>query len=713
MKIKIQLLTITLSLICLLTKNIYAQLDPWNEFIGASSIANNSNDVDSPAGAQPSYALSYAWNERHNLRAILTAFEISGDQSYLNDAIDRINNMLNHRDSVLSINTYQGISLTGSWATGISTTKAYPVWSRYFGTVRRCDGTMAWFLEPIIRCAYIMKSHNYNYLSDNYTPTGSTTTQTYSEWADDFITAVRQAIDHLNSWAIVTISGNYYYIDRGDLPLEPTAWNYAVQAANVMLYLSQDIFADSISSLKRLGYLLAATQIANTFRDELIHHSSTDSYEWRYYPLERLINQSSISGPPWNEYWWEDIAHGASEMQMVYLFRKFNSNVFNDEDLRRFANTIERIFPSTGINVDFYVNGTSEITPEDAVRPWRTYQHANDEAAKHFFPDWSLIASMSLPPAGGAADHRPGLSECYRLTRRLYSSGSVTMPECKLMSLANSIMPKNLSFEYGILDDPNNQDQWACPSYWIPYGDDGNSNINHYRSGWTRGTDNDHVACIHVNDLNPTASYIGFYQEFACLPSTDYELTADVRVNLITGGTYNYAAVALKFKDSDGNLTNNSDITTTQNVWENLSVSATSPNDAISGIIYLYVRRGFLGDARFDDIDLNITGTTLTKNNQEYANKVNAVPNNFYISQNYPNPFNPQTDINYKLSEKIHVEIKIYDILGTEVTTLVNNLKDAGSYKLTWDASLLPAGVYFYKIRAGNYSKIKKMILLK
>jgi len=89
------------------------------------------------------------------------------------------------------------------------------------------------------------------------------------------------------------------------------------------------------------------------------------------------------------------------------------------------------------------------------------------------------------------------------------------------------------------------------------------------------------------------------------------------------------------------------------------------------------------------------------------------VPNKFELSQNYPNPFNPSTNISYALPNDEFVNLTVYNILGKTITTLVNEQKLAGSYNVSFNASELPSGVYFYKLIAGNYVSIKKMILLK
>jgi hypothetical protein len=85
----------------------------------------------------------------------------------------------------------------------------------------------------------------------------------------------------------------------------------------------------------------------------------------------------------------------------------------------------------------------------------------------------------------------------------------------------------------------------------------------------------------------------------------------------------------------------------------------------------------------------------------------------FQLEQNYPNPFNPSTKINYQISQNDFVSLKIYNVLGDEVATLVNENKPAGNYEVTFDASLLSSGTYFYKLQAGSFVETKKMMLLK
>ena len=93
----------------------------------------------------------------------------------------------------------------------------------------------------------------------------------------------------------------------------------------------------------------------------------------------------------------------------------------------------------------------------------------------------------------------------------------------------------------------------------------------------------------------------------------------------------------------------------------------------------------------------------------------NTVPTEFALYQNYPNPFNPSTKLSYKISEAGKIKLTIYDVLGREVQTIVNEYQNAGKYEITWDASArhLASGTYIARINAGNYSKAIKLMLLK
>lgn len=94
-------------------------------------------------------------------------------------------------------------------------------------------------------------------------------------------------------------------------------------------------------------------------------------------------------------------------------------------------------------------------------------------------------------------------------------------------------------------------------------------------------------------------------------------------------------------------------------------------------------------------------------------NPAGLVPGQFSLSQNYPNPFNPVTSISYSIQKSGHVELKIYNVLGEETAALVNEMKQPGIYKVNFDASNFASGVYFYRIISGDFTDVKKMVLIK
>ncbi len=91
----------------------------------------------------------------------------------------------------------------------------------------------------------------------------------------------------------------------------------------------------------------------------------------------------------------------------------------------------------------------------------------------------------------------------------------------------------------------------------------------------------------------------------------------------------------------------------------------------------------------------------------------NQAPNNFTLFQNYPNPFNPTTTIKYYIPKQTHVSLKIYNVLGSKVADLVNRVQQAGEYKVVFNAQNIISGVYYFQLKADEFSQVKKMILLK
>ena len=144
-----------------------------------------------------------------------------------------------------------------------------------------------------------------------------------------------------------------------------------------------------------------------------------------------------------------------------------------------------------------------------------------------------------------------------------------------------------------------------------------------------------------------------------------------------------------------------------------LSALASFRKDTIktTGTYYFVIKTGTLGTGKLDAVLDNLTLNNLVFTGVK--NEPASVVKSFGLEQNYPNPFNPGTSIMYQVSKEGLVSIKVYDLVGREVATLVNEVKPAGSYSTQWNAAGMCSGIYFYKMQANSFSLIRKMILLK
>jgi hypothetical protein len=157
---------------------------------------------------------------------------------------------------------------------------------------------------------------------------------------------------------------------------------------------------------------------------------------------------------------------------------------------------------------------------------------------------------------------------------------------------------------------------------------------------------------------------------------------------------------------------NNNRIKTLNQMWNSTSWDNTDQDTAgynSNGDIAFDIYQGWSGTDWVNETKYiyNYAGVTAVDNN------LTTVPSHYYLSNNYPNPFNPTTNIKYSLTSEGFVSLKVYDILGREVATLVNENQSAGIYTVRFDGSDLSSGVYVYQLKVNNFVSTKKLVLMK
>jgi hypothetical protein len=160
----------------------------------------------------------------------------------------------------------------------------------------------------------------------------------------------------------------------------------------------------------------------------------------------------------------------------------------------------------------------------------------------------------------------------------------------------------------------------------------------------------------------------------------------------------------------------NSDHFAIERNGERLNATIDASRNSTTEQVYTYVDKDVENDVTYSYnlITVDLEGIEAIANDEPVsATPMAYVPTAFALYQNYPNPFNPTTEIRYDIPKDVHVTLKVYNILGAEVATLVDADQEANFHKVQWDAKDLASGVYFCTLTAGDFKAVKKMVFLK
>ncbi len=389
-----------------------------------------------------------------------------------------------------------------------------------------------------------------------------------------------------------------------------------------------------------------------------------------------------------------------------------NPNGFNNwegydqtriETDKRIANAIWKVKPGAYVILEEFVDGREEDSVANyGLMVWDNMSSEYEQAAMGYAtnPSWNL-SGISYKSWGWNVPGLVGYMESHDEERLMYknlqygnSSGSYNIKD---LSTALNRIKLCEAFFYTV---PGPKMLWQFQELGYDYSINYNGRTGDKPIRWDYYSNPDRLKLFKT-----TAAFIKLKTEYPAFESNNFStnLAGYIKTINISDSTMNVAIIG------------NFDV-----VQHNGILSF--PN---KGNWYEY----FSGDS------INVTGTTVNfpLNPGEFHvytsvklptpeegiisgvknNSTSEVVNSYELEQNYPNPFNPTTQISYQISSDSYVTLKVYDILGNLVKTLVNGYRPKGKYKVNFNGSNLASGVYFYKLNAGNFISTKKMLLLK
>lgn len=316
----------------------------------------------------------------------------------------------------------------------------------------------------------------------------------------------------------------------------------------------------------------------------------------------------------------------------------------------------------------------------------------------------------------------PGDSVTGQWRVRSYSSSdslNSTAPDRTITFRRTGLLPLNQSFTVTTFPPPFwGLDAGGGTQYWT------RDNVGGYQTGvgsakydfWTAQTSTP-LQTLTSNQFPPVAApdnYLKFDYSHAYYIATSLAPDSCIIETSTNNGTTWTRLIGLGASETLSSGTNSSPIMTTVGGPFSGPFTPTTANQWASKVFMMpvgtnkvrFIAKSGYGNNLFID---NITSGTITG----IGTQISLTPESYNLAQNYPNPFNPVTTINFSLPKTSKVSIKIYDVLGKELRTLVNETKPAGVYDISFDASSFSSGVYFYRIEADNFSDIKRMMLIK
>jgi hypothetical protein len=490
---------------------------------------------------------------------------------------------------------------------------------------------------------------------------------------------------------------------------------------------------------------LSGKKIIYTFVFVIILHLTfnTENCLCQWQPDVRLTNDSASSYTSFNNAWciassgsyvhvvWEDLRHGYSE---IYYKRSTDAGVSWGADTRLTNNTGWSYSPSVAVSGSV----VHVVWCDERVMPGKIYYKRSTDAGVSWETDTCLTNNTpsdepSVAVSGSVVhvvwwDYRNGNREIYfkrsinagvswgaeiRLTNTSTESAypSVAASGSVVHVVWTEFLPSYTYFEIYYKRSTDAGVTWGADTRLTT-----NSSYNSYSSSVA-------VSGLVVNVVwngNLYSNRDEIYYKRSTNGGVNWG--ADIRLTNDTSGQYvpsvavSGSVVHLVWLDgrngnyeiyykrsTDGGISWGTDTRLTNN-----SAESWYPSVAVSGSVVHVVWQ----DKRDGNWEIyykrNPTGNTIG-----IKNISSEIPSSYSLQQNYPNPFNNTSNLKFQIVNTGDVKLVVYDIMGREVQTLVNEQLSPGTYEVTFDASMLPSGIYFYRLTSGDFSETRKMILIK